>query len=261
MIQITPVVRNLLFLNFGIFLLGILLKIDFSEIFGLHYIFSNEFAPYQILTHLFLHGDFGHIFGNMLSLFFFGPLLENYMGSKRFLIFYFICGFGASLLYTSVNYWDISQLKDIITAYVAHPNPSDFTVLMSKYGYMFKPEAIFELTNEFEESPNSFALIEQTKEVAEAIYYAKTSIELIGASGAVFGILMAFALIFPNVEMMLLFPPIPIKAKYFVALYGMYELYAEIIQKAGDNVAHTAHLGGMLFAFILIKYWGLKRVR
>jgi membrane associated rhomboid family serine protease len=125
---------------------------------------------------------------------------------------------------------------------------------------MFKPQYVFEITNKFEEYPHSSQLIAETKEVVSYLYQAKSQTVLIGASGAVFGILMAMGVLFPNLRLMLLFPPIPMKAKYFVLLYGAYEVYAEIIQKAGDNIAHTAHLGGMLFAYILIRYWGLRTV-
>lgn len=221
---ITPIVRNLLFINIGLLLIEYLLKLDLAQGFGLYYFKSPFFEPYQILTYFFLHADFGHLFGNMLSLFFFGPLLESYMGGKRFFNFYMICGFGASILYMFVNYWEMSNLENAI--------------------------------NVFNASDNQAAL-----ETAIQAYRAKLATPLVGASGAVFGILMAFAMIFPNVEMMLLFLPIPIKAKYFVGFYGAYEIYAEIWTKVGDNIAHTAHLGGMLFAFILLKYWGYKAIK
>ena len=135
-----------------------------------------------------------------------------------------ICGFGASALYILVNFLEISNLETSIELFHA--------------------------------SNNQAAL-----ESAVYAYKLKLATPLIGASGAVFGILMAFGMLFPNVELMLLIPPIPIKAKYFVALYGAYEIYAEIWTKVGDNIAHTAHLGGMLFAFILLKYWGYKAIR
>jgi membrane associated rhomboid family serine protease len=222
--QITPIVRNLLFINIGIFLVEYLLQLDFSRNFGLYYFSSPFFEPYQLFTYFFLHADFGHLFGNMLSLFFFGPLLESYVGSKRFLHFYLICGFGASALYMFVNFLEINSLENAIE--------------------------LFHSTN------NQAAL-----ESVVYTYKAKLATPLVGASGAIFGILMAFGMLFPNVEIMLLIPPIPIKAKYFVAFYGAYEIYAEIWTKVGDNIAHTAHLGGMLFAFILLKYWGYKAIK
>lgn len=221
--QITPIVRNLLIINIGIFFLEYLLSANLAINFGLYYVESPFFAPYQVLTHFFLHGGISHIFSNMLSLFFFGPLLENYMGSKRFLNFYMICGFGASILYMLVNFIEIKQLEEAMQLYSTHGNQDALSTAMDSYRM-------------------------------------KLGTPLIGASGAVFGILMAFGLLFPNVELMLLFPPIPIKAKYFIALYGAYEIYSEIWTKVGDNIAHTAHLGGMLFAFILIKLWKMKSV-
>jgi membrane associated rhomboid family serine protease len=222
--QITPIVRNLLFINIGIIFIEYLLKLDLARGFGLYYFGSPLFEPYQLLSYFFLHSNFSHLFGNMLSLFFFGPLLESYMGAKRFLNFYVICGFGASALYMLVNFFEISSLAQSIEL--------------------------------FDQSGNQAAL-----DSAVYAYKVKMATPLVGASGAVFGILMAFAMLFPNMEMMLLFPPIPIKAKYFVGLYGAYEIYSEIWTKVGDNVAHTAHLGGMLFAFILLRYWGYKAIK
>ncbi len=235
---------------------------DFSHLLGLHYVFNQDFAPYQILTHLFVHGGFMHLFSNMLSLFFFGPLLESYFGTKRFLIFYLVCGFGASVLYTFINYMEISQVQAVVETYLSNPNPDSFTILMNKYGMqVFKYEAVIKVVNDFAANASNQEYIESSKEFAKVIFQEKSKSVLIGASGAVFGILMAFGMLFPNMKLMLLFPPIPMKAKYFVALYAAYEIYAEIWTKLDDNIAHTAHLGGMLFAFILLKAWGLKAMK
>lgn len=216
--NIAPMTRNLLILNLLMFIAQSLSP-ELNFWVGLRFFTSELFQPYQLLTHMFAHGGLGHIFGNMLALFVFGSTLEHSFGSKRFLAFYLICGLGASLLF----------------------NAADGFMLYQEFGTIFP--------NELSGSAQT-ALERQLSGTRTSPYYG-----LVGASGAVFGILMAFAMLYPNVKLMLLFPPIPIKAKYFVALYGAYELYATIQANPGDNVAHLAHLGGMLFAFILVKLW------
>jgi membrane associated rhomboid family serine protease len=124
--------------------------------------------------------------------------------------------------------------------------------------HLHKNVQLDNLIERYAENPDNPQYREESKEVVRMIYTRIANIPMVGASGAVFGILMAFGLLFPNTVLMLLFPPIPIKAKYFVLLYGMYELYATIINSAGDNVAHYAHLGGMLIAFVLVRNWRKK---
>ena len=120
---------------------------------------------------------------------------------------------------------------------------------------------IAEFSDEYYENPNDTYYKDQAMSIVETMYSQRTNIPMVGASGAVFGILMAFGMLFPNMTLMLLFPPIPVKAKYLVLFYGLYELYAELQRAPGDNVAHLAHLSGMLIAFILLKYWQKKSNR
>ncbi len=170
---------------------------------------SDWFRPWQLLTHIFLHDKLGsggwmHIVFNMYGIWMFGSLLENRWGAKRFLIFYIICGIGASLCYLAVRYYQLSGLS-----------PSDVCIAQH--------------------------------------------IPMVGASGALFALLLAYGLLFPNTELMIPFFPIPIKAKYFVLGYGLIELYSGFSNNPGDNVAHFAHLGGMLFGFILVKIYNRDR--
>ncbi len=226
--NIPTVVKNLLIIN-GLFFLATLALPQLTEIFGAYYYDSPKFRLWQIVTHMFMHGNFMHIFFNMFALWMFGTAIERVWGPKRFLNYYLITGFGAFLLHYA------------IVAYQAHE-------LIAQLG----PDAVERVKTEglkmwgegYNYGASSLADL-------NAIYY----IPVVGASGAVFGLLLAFGMMFPNTQLMMLFFPVPIKAKYFVMIYGAIELFSGISNQPGDNVAHFAHLGGMLFGFILIKYW------
>jgi len=225
-----PVVKNLLIIN-GLMFLGLwafesAFGIDLNRVLGLFYFKSPYFHPYQIITHMFMHGSLSHLFFNMFALWMFGRVLEQVWGSQRFLIYYFVTGLGAAFLHMFVNHLMLaSSIKQVIDAY----GIDNFT-----------DENVRQLLN----TGNLLA-----QKVGIGLY-----VPVVGASGAVFGLLLAFGMLFPNTQLMLLFPPIPIRAKYFVMGYGAIELYLGLTQP-GSNVAHFAHLGGMLFGFILLKYW------
>ncbi len=258
MFQITPVVRNLLIANIAIYFID--RNFDLSSIFALRSFLSPEYRPFQYVSYMFLHStaSFGHIFSNMFGLIIFGPLLERMWGPKRFLFFYFFTGIGAGLLFSVINYFELSQIRDGLALYLQHPNPQAFIDFLSSHAeFYYKSQ--YNFVNSFEASPDSPQLIAQSKEMARAVYEFNVNIPMVGASGAIFGILMAFGMLFPNTELFLLFIPFPIKAKYFVGFYGLYSLYAGFQDAPNDNVAHFAHLGGMLFAFILLKYWNSSR--
>jgi membrane associated rhomboid family serine protease len=248
-------VRNILILNVVAF-------IAFNVLFGgadqfaLYDFQSPNFRPYQLITHMFLHGDGMHLFSNMFSLFIFGPLLEARWGAQRFLTFYLITGLGASMLFTGIRAYEFAELRRDSEQYLSAPTPLNFLNYQQKHLH----GSYAEVAEKFRREPENPAIINWTKNaVKEAYTFITTESSMRGASGAVFGILMAFGMLFPNTELMLLFFPIPIKAKYFVMLYGAFELYAGIQRAPGDNVAHYAHLGGMLFAFILLKVWERNR--
>ena len=251
--RLTPVAKNILIINVAIFLIGSVAKLSLSEWFGLRVIFSSEFAPYQFLTYMWLHGSFMHLLGNMIAVLVFAPMLETVWGSKRFLTFYMICGIGAGLLYGAADFVEKLPLKNAAEAYLENPSPEAFEeFIIDNKGFINVARA-GELLDLYYDNPSYAG---QTISAVQSIYDGVvTKGNMIGASGAVFGILFAFAFLFPNTELFLLFPPIPIKAKYLVFFYGMYELYAEFNRVPGDNVAHLAHLSGMLIAFILLKMW------
>lgn len=197
-IGITPVVRNLLIINIAAFLLTNFIPAigNWGSLkYGLEHL-----RLWQFFTYMFLHANFTHLLFNMLALWMFGTVIEQSLGSNRFLMFYLICGIGAGVAQT-------------ITLSIAYPN---------------LPETI------------------------------RPVIQTVGASGSVFGLLFAFGYLYPNMKIYFYFL-IPIAAKYFVALYALLELYLGLRNAEGDNVAHFAHLGGMLFAFILLRYWRVPR--
>ncbi len=250
MFNITPMVRNILIINVVVFLLqGSLIPVGQ---FALFHFGSEFFRPYQFLTHMFMHGSWGHLFSNMFSFFIFGPMLERYWGAERFLAFYLICGLGASVLYSGVRAYELRELRQETTAYLASPSPAVFNTYMEEH---VGPGAGRELAIAYQRNADDPQYEEASKSAVSKIYDAVFNSPMLGASGAVFAILMAFGLLFPNLELMLLFLPIPIKAKYFVLMYGVFELYSGFNRTPGDNVAHFAHLGGMLFAYILVRAW------
>lgn len=230
--NLPEVVKNLLIINVLMLLATVVAyqaRVDLSEILGLHHWSSEAFRPHQIVTYMFMHGGIAHLFFNMFALYMFGRILEQVWGSKRFLIYYMITGIGAGLIQLLVTEIRIqSIMTDLDPELLRMVIDEGYSI--RKSGQNFVDPYARELNN----------LI---------------NISTVGASGAVFGILLAFGMLFPNVRLMLLFPPIPMKAKYFVAAYGAIELYMGIANNPGDNVAHFAHLGGMLFGFVLIKYW------
>ncbi len=255
MFRLTPVVKNLLIINILVLALdSLILNGTLSSQFSLYYVGSEFFQPYQFITYMFLHGGIGHLFGNMLALFFFGPWLEQTWGSKRFFIFYMVTGVGAGLLYGLVQFVEMQMMLSELNAFVADPSPSLFAAFISDNAPFFY-DRYYDFLDLFDADPTNPSLIKQATIYLNGIYDSFSNIPMLGASGAVFGILLAFGMLFPNVEIFLLFPPIPIKAKYLVTFYGLYELYALFQQAPGDNVAHLAHIGGMIFAYFFVKGW------
>lgn len=224
--NIPPVVKNLIIINVIFFIATYILgsRIDLVTLFSAYYFDSPQFKLWQPITYMFMHGGLTHIFFNMFALFMFGPILEYNLGSKRFLQLYFICGIGAVALQMVVQAIQIHGLTGGFT--IAHP--------------------------ELESSYLDFGAN------AQKLFNAYNT-PVLGASGAVYGILVAFAMVYPNMEMMMFFIPVPIKAKYMIGFYILLEIYLGFQQYGGDNVAHFAHLGGALIAFIVMKMWGIRR--
>ncbi|PIY07814.1 MAG: rhomboid family intramembrane serine protease [Flexibacter sp. CG_4_10_14_3_um_filter_32_15] len=261
MSKITPVVKVLLILNIVIFALQYLLEsygINLTEHFALYYFGSEKFAPYQLITHMFLHGGLWHILGNMYALYIFGPPLETYYDSKKFLALYMIAGLGAAVLHVGVSAWEVQNMQVQVEEFKAHPEPAEFSAFMKSEGFYLydRSSDVREFVHDFEENPTNQSYINNATALVDNIAVAKRNIPTVGASGAVFGILAAFGIIFANIKLVLLFPPIPIKAKYLVFGYALYEIYAIYQANPTDNVAHFAHIGGFIFGIILVKLWG-----
>lgn len=227
-----PVVKNIIMLNVIMLLANYaaqrVFQVDLNSILGLYFPKSDQFMPVQIITHVFMHGGLWHLFFNMYALFIFGQVLEATWGPKRFLVYYLVCGLGAALIHESVIAFQYAS--------VASKLDSDSLALVLNEG-----TELFRRGQGFSDP-----------DMLKMQFLLNTP--TVGASGAVFGILLAFGVLFPNTQLMLLIPPMPIKAKYFVMAYGALELYFAISQP-GSNIAHAAHLGGMLFGYILIRYW------
>ncbi len=226
---------------------------DFTEMFGMHYPASEKFRIHQVITHMFMHGGFMHLFFNMFALWMFGRVLESIWGPRRFLIYYFVTGLGAVALHMFVNHLEIMSIKNAIVAFNNTPAPELLEKFANKHLGRPSPQLI-DFIQAWYDAPASSSYATEGEQIMERILRMKMDIPTVGASGAVFGILLAFGMIFPNTQLMLIFPPIPIKAKYFVIGYGAIELYLGLTN-SGGSIAHFAHLGGMLFGFILIKYW------
>lgn len=227
-----PVVKNIIMINVLMLLAYYAARsvfgIDLNSILGLYFPKSDHFIPVQIVTHMFMHGGIWHLFFNMFALYMFGQVLENVWGPKRFFIYYMTCGLGAAFVHESVIAFQYSKLIHEI-------GPEQLTMVLNEGSAYFNEGKVF---------------TDQAMQSLQMLLNVPT----VGASGAIFGVLLAFGVLFPNTQLMLLFPPIPIKAKYFVIGYGAIELYLALTQP-GSNIAHAAHLGGMLFGYILIRYW------
>ena len=204
-----PVVKNLIMINVLMYLITAITGNFMYENFALFYFKSPFFKPYQLVTHMFMHGGFTHILFNMYTLYIFGCVLERVWGSRKFLFYYFVTGIGAALLHMGVMYLQLQ-------GYIADFNAGD----------MFAQSGI------------------------QSILVTPT----VGASGAIYGLLLAYGMLFPDNIMQLIFPPVALKAKWFVIIFGALELLLGLSGRGGD-VAHFAHLGGMIFGFFLILYW------
>lgn len=234
--RIPTVTKNLLAINVLMFLAAFVAEekfgIDLNDYLGLHLVLSDEFMPHQLVTYMFMHGGLSHIFFNMYALFMFGRTLEYAWGPKRFLFYYLLAGVGAALVQEAVGL-------------------ARFYSIAGSLGQA-EVETVFR---------EGLAILQQGKNYINPSL-AELNIVLnsttVGASGAIYAILLGFGMLFPN-ERLFIFPlPVPIKARYFVIGYALIELYLGTMGSP-DGVAHFAHLGGMLFGFILIIYWRKKR--
>ncbi|MDR0395284.1 MAG: rhomboid family intramembrane serine protease [Tannerella sp.] len=227
------VTKNLIIINMLFWLATMIMtKLDLTNMLGLHYPASKGFRLHQIVTYMFMHGSFAHLFFNMFAVFMFGRFLESIWGSKRFFTYYMVTGIGAGLINILVAYLRIKS---------AEANLS--------------PDIIDEIYRD------GYGIIQQRMNYTDPLrgqLNLLINATTVGASGAVFGILLAFGMLLPNMPLYIIPFPFPIKAKYMVIGYGVVELFAGIANFSFDNVAHFAHLGGMLFGIILVLYWRKK---
>lgn len=255
----TPIVKNLLIINIGIAVAQYVVGLNLGDQFGLYFLFSDNFQPYQFVTYMFLHDTDGirHIFGNMLILYFVGPMLENFLGQKKFLILYMVTGLGGGILYTAANYVEVNGIRNDVEAYVTNPNPEDFNRLIVEH--VNRPsQQILKVIDNYARDENNPRLRQDSVGWAYALYNQYGDYPMVGASGAVFGILAMLMILFPNTEILLFFT-FPIKIKFLVGALIIFEVFSELERVPGDNVAHLAHLGGALFAWILFKVWKQDR--
>lgn len=267
-----PVVKNLLIIN-GLFFLATItfdrtFNIDLTNLLGLHYIFATDFMPYQFVSYMFMHGGFAHILFNMFALWMFGNALENVWGPGRFLTYYLVTGIGAGIVYLIWIHFQLAPTLNQIDNFLSTHDIEALASFTSMHTFSIN-EYSGPIWNEFRLFQQHIRTLSINPENAESMqgairfmadykeYYLNQSV-VVGASGAVFGILLAFGMMFPNTVIYLYFA-IPIKAKYFVMIYGAFELFEGVMNRPGNNVAHFAHLGGMLFGYILIRYWRKKR--
>lgn len=231
--NLPPVTKNLLIINvlvwLATWLLGRKIGIDISDFGGLHYFSSPLFNPGQLITYMFIHATFTHLFFNMFALFMFGGLLERTLGSARFLFYYISCGIGAALIQEGV-----------------------YAIMINSAEAHLTPQMIDEVMK------NGAGIIAQGMNYVEPAlghFNILLNNATVGASGAIYGILLAFGMIWPDMPLYIMFIPVPIKAKWMVAGYAGIELLLGLQNSMGDNVAHFAHLGGMLIGLVMILYW------
>jgi len=232
--NMTDTVKQLLILNI-LFFIGAQFVPQATDLLALHYIESDKFQLWQPISHIFMHGSLMHIFFNMFALVSFGSALEHFWGPKKFLFFYFTCGLGAALIHSGINYY--------------HFHDGLNTLVLNG----FKETEILNLINEGKFMTSWQAVL--APDTFENMIGALTP--TVGASGAIYGLLVAFAFMFPNAELALLFIPVPIKAKYFVPGIVLLDLFSGVTGYSifGGGIAHFAHVGGALFGFFMMWYW------
>jgi membrane associated rhomboid family serine protease len=235
--NVTETVKQLIIINV-LFFVGTLVLGDIAyRYLALYFPQNPNFEYWQILSHIFMHGSITHILFNMFALYSFGSALENVWGTKKFLFFYISCGLGAALVHTAVNYY---YFQDGLNTLIANG---------------FQKQGILEILNQGKIDTDWQELLSVSDFKHFTNGYAGSAV---GASGAIYGTLVAFAYMFPNAELALLFIPVPIKAKYFVPGIVLIDLYLGVSGKSifgGGGIAHFAHVGGALFGFIIMWYW------
>jgi len=234
--RITDTVKILIIINV-IFFAGTMLIGDYTyQLFSLWFFQNDNFGIWQVVTHMFMHGSFMHILFNMYALWAFGSPIEQMLGKGKFIFFYFSCGIGAAIIHSLVNYYHVESGYNALLE--AGMNPGNIQQLLETGQY------------------NTSILDVVSKDTLEGMFTAYNT-PAVGASGAIYGVLVAFGMLFPNVELFLLFVPIPIKAKIFIPILIAIDLFSGVTGYSlfGGGIAHFAHVGGALFGFIMMSYW------
>jgi membrane associated rhomboid family serine protease len=257
--SITPVVKQLLIINILFFIGSYFVPVAY-DFFALYYPESDNFEGWQFVTHMFMHAPFpniAHLLFNMFALYSFGSALEHFWGGKKFLFFYISCGLGAALLHTAVNYFEVNSLLSSIASLNLSSSEihlllnADYSALFNEKGQMTAGEISTILEN-------VQCSQQQFNTIVEASMVSKGTV--VGASGAIYGLLAAFAFMFPNAELALLFIPVPIKAKYFVPGILAIDLFlgfkgSSIFGAGSTGIAHFAHVGGAITGFLMMWFW------
>lgn len=263
-----PVVKNLIIINTLFFLATLALEkyhIDLINLLGLHYPGAPNFRIYQFFTYMFLHGGWEHILFNMFALWMFGNVMENVWGGKKFLIYYILTGLGSGIVYIIWIHFELAPNLDMLHSITAHPTAQGIEEYFSKYGFRIgEINSLISQADINQFNQNVMMLGSGTASpniIQQIITFLSTYREeminqmvVIGASGAIFGILLAFGMMFPN-SLIYVYFAIPVKTKWFVLGYGLLELFSGISNRPGDNVAHFAHVGGMLVGLLIVLYW------
>ena len=234
--RMTDAVKVLLIINV-IFFVGTLTVGDYTyKLFSLWFFQNDNFGIWQVITHMFMHGSFMHILFNMYALWAFGSPIEQMLGQKKFLFFYFSCGIGAAIIHSLVNYYHVQAGYNALIE--AGMSPGGIQQLLTTGQY-------------------STAILESVSRDTLENLYISFNTPAVGASGAIYGILVAFGMLFPNVALFLIFVPVPIKAKVFIPVLIAIDLFSGITGYSlfGGGIAHFAHVGGALFGFIMMWYW------
>ncbi len=254
--NLPPVVKNIIIINVLMFLATAILpsflmkfRIHFSLIdkLGMHYILSEKFNIIQMFTYMFMHAPFPniqHILFNMFAVFMFGPILEQVWGARKFLFYYLLVGLGAGII--QQIFWQI-EFGDLFSA-INQSIELNNTMALVSYREALSQYFFFS---------GDLSLI-SVNDVLRMKLELQNALLTVGASGSVFGLLLAFGWLFPEERLYLMFIPYPIKARYFVVGYAVIELFLGVANFSGDSVAHFAHLGGMLFGLVAMLYWRKK---
>lgn len=254
--RITEVVKHLLILNVLMFLLSNLVGMN---ALALSYFLSEDFRPFQLATYFFMHGDLGHLFFNMIGLVFFGSTLESVWGPKKFLFYYFFCAIGAAVAHYGIYYIEFAQIQSVINQFGVDPSYDHFAGFFHRYfdALTFTTEGVqaYDAISVQLKAGNSDVVPNATRLMEEVLNANINAPKILGASGAIFGIMLAYGLLFPEREIYLFFLPIGFKAKYFVPVLMIIELQMGVQNFEWDNIAHFAHLGGAIVGALLLLYW------